>query len=57
LYVLEFLKGAKKYTIGRRDSIIKITILGARISGISAAYHLKQLGIDSIVFEKNHTYG
>lgn len=57
MYILEFLKGAKKYTIGRRDSINKITILGAGISGISAAYHLKQLGIDSIVFEKNHTYG
>lgn len=34
-----------------------ITILGAGISGISAAYHLQKNGIRSTVYEKNNTWG
>lgn len=34
-----------------------ITILGAGISGISAAYHLKEAGLNSVVFEKNKSWG
>ena len=34
-----------------------ITILGAGISGISAAYHLKQRGIESVIYEKNKSWG
>ncbi|WP_045213318.1 FAD-dependent oxidoreductase [Desulfonatronovibrio magnus] len=34
-----------------------IAILGAGISGISAAYHLRQRGIESIVFEKDEDWG
>ena len=34
-----------------------IAILGAGISGISTAYHLKLRGIDSVVFEKRDRWG
>lgn len=34
-----------------------IAILGAGISGISAAYHLKERGIDSVIFEKDSDWG
>jgi len=34
-----------------------IIILGAGISGLSAAYHLKQRGIKSIILEKENEYG
>ena len=35
----------------------KIVVLGAGISGISAAYHLKSGGVDSVVYEKNSSWG
>lgn len=35
----------------------KIVILGAGISGLSTGYHLKLKGIDSLVLEKNESYG
>lgn len=35
----------------------RITILGAGISGISAGYHLKEAGVDSIIYEKNSSWG
>lgn len=35
----------------------KIVILGAGIAGISAAYHLKQAGFDSIILEKESEWG
>ncbi|MGB4701096.1 MAG: FAD-dependent oxidoreductase [Syntrophomonadaceae bacterium] len=35
----------------------KIVILGAGVSGLSAGYHLKLKGIDSLIFEKNQSYG
>lgn len=35
----------------------KIAILGAGISGISAGYHLKKDGIDSVIFEKESSWG
>jgi protoporphyrinogen oxidase len=34
-----------------------VAVLGGGISGISAAYHLKQRGIESFVFEKNARWG
>lgn len=34
-----------------------IIILGAGIAGLSAAYHLQQTGIESIILEKEDTYG
>ena len=34
-----------------------IVVLGAGISGISAAYHLKEGGVNSVVFEKNPSWG
>jgi protoporphyrinogen oxidase len=34
-----------------------IVVLGAGIAGISAAYHLKKQGIDSVVFEKDSDWG
>ena len=34
-----------------------IVILGAGISGISTAYHLKEEGINSVIFEKNSSWG
>jgi protoporphyrinogen oxidase len=34
-----------------------IVILGAGISGISASYHLKQRGIESVIYEKNKRWG
>lgn len=36
---------------------MKIIILGAGISGISAAYHLKEAGFDSIIYEKANSWG
>ena len=36
---------------------MKTTILGSGIAGISAGYHLKQKGIDSIIYEKNSDWG
>lgn len=36
---------------------IKNLILGAGISGIAAAYELKQNKIDSLIFERNKSYG
>ena len=35
----------------------KVVILGAGISGLSAAYHLQRKGIQSIVFEKDSEWG
>lgn len=35
----------------------KIVILGAGVSGLSAGYHLKLKGMDSLIFEKNQSYG
>ena len=35
----------------------KIVILGAGLAGLSAAWHLKQRGIDSVVLEKEKTVG
>ena len=35
----------------------KIVILGAGVSGLSSGYHLKLKGIDSLIFEKNQSYG
>jgi protoporphyrinogen oxidase len=35
----------------------KVTILGAGLAGLSTAWHLKQRGIESIVFEKEETVG
>ncbi len=34
-----------------------ILVLGAGISGISAAYHLKKKGIAAIIYEKNNNWG
>jgi len=34
-----------------------VVILGAGITGLSASYYLKQKRIDSVIFEKNNTYG
>lgn len=36
---------------------MKTTILGSGIAGISAGYHLKQKGIDSIIYEKDSDWG
>nr|MCR5506702.1 FAD-dependent oxidoreductase [bacterium] len=35
----------------------KVVILGSGIAGISAGYHLKQKGIDSIIYEKDNDWG
>lgn len=35
----------------------KIAILGAGPAGISAAYHLRQAGIQATIYEKKNTYG
>lgn len=35
----------------------KIIILGAGLAGLSAAWHLKQRGIEALVFEKENTVG
>ena len=35
----------------------KTIILGAGIAGISAAYHLKQKGLQSVIFEKDGDWG
>ncbi len=35
----------------------KVAILGAGIAGISASYHLKQAGIESVIYEKDDTWG
>lgn len=34
-----------------------VTILGAGIAGISAAYHLKKAGIESVIYEQDDGYG
>lgn len=36
---------------------MKTIIIGAGISGISAAYHLKQKGINAIIYEKDNEWG
>jgi len=35
----------------------KVVILGAGISGLSAAHYLQQEGFESIIYDKNETYG
>ncbi|PNR91815.1 hypothetical protein HWHPT5561_06615 [Petrotoga sp. HWH.PT.55.6.1] len=35
----------------------KVVILGAGISGLSTGYHLKLKGIDSLILERNESYG
>lgn len=32
-------------------------ILGSGIAGLSAAYHLKKQGIDSVIYEKDNDWG
>ncbi|WP_237416431.1 protoporphyrinogen/coproporphyrinogen oxidase [Helicobacter saguini] len=36
---------------------MKVVILGAGIAGLSAGYHLKQKGIESVIYEKDSTWG
>lgn len=35
----------------------KVAILGAGIAGIAAGYHLKQKGIESVIYEQDDTWG
>ena len=37
--------------------MVNVVILGAGIAGISAAYHLKKAGIESVIYEQDDDYG
>lgn len=36
---------------------MEVVILGAGISGVSAGYHLRQMGIKNVIYEKDSTWG